>query len=49
MPNGEESRVRAIEDLSVRVSGRPAGLTAAKIVVRNLNAYFGKTQALKNI
>src|SRR5437660_7774910 len=49
MPNGEESRVRAIEDLSVRVSGRPAGMTAAKIVVRNLNAYFGKTQALKNI
>jgi len=49
MPNGEESRVRIMEDLSVRVPGRPAGLTAAKIVVRNLNAYFGKTQALKNI
>ena len=49
MPNGEESRVRIMEDLSVRVPGRPAGLTAAKIVVRNLNAFFGRTQALKNI
>jgi len=49
MSNAEESRVRVIGDPSARLFSRPGNRTPAKIVVKDLNAFFGKTQALKNI
>src|SRR6267378_908821 len=49
MSNGEEARVRIVQDPSVTGFSRPENPTPAKIVVKDLNAFFGKTQALKNI